>query len=166
MMDARHLRFDDISGIQRIDLPIAVEIWLHDITTSNWADLDVIKLATLFSQYIKQPQADLLSFCALKTATGLERGQVIEAAMALVSFGVVHQFDCSGPRLKATLNLSFLQRLRVLEVCSRFAELRTELHDQELPWHAGELRWVKACNVASDPTSGGKAATAAETNAV
>ncbi|MGI9478019.1 MAG: hypothetical protein ACR2PI_15065 [Hyphomicrobiaceae bacterium] len=148
MMDARHLRFADISGIKRIDLPIAVEVWLYDITTSRWADCDVIKLATHFSHYIKNPHTDLLDFEALKATIGLDKGQVIEAGMALVAFGAIHDFDCSGQRMRATLNLSFLQRLRVLEVCSRFAELRTELLDQELPWHAEELRWVKTCNAA------------------
>lgn len=146
MNDARHLRFADISGIKRIDLPIAVEIWLHDITASSWANRDVLKLATLFSQYIKAPQADRLTYQVIAAATGLERGQVSEAVKAMIAFGAVHDFDGSGERLKATLNLSFLQRLRVLEVCSRFAELRTELIDQELPWQAAELSWAKTCN--------------------
>ena len=150
MIDARQLRFGHISGIKRQDLPIAVEIWLQDITSSCWATRDVIKLATLFSAYIKQPKSVVLDFGAIERNTGLEKDKVVEASSAMISFGVMQQFDCSGPRIKATLNLSFLQRLRVLEVCCRFAELRTGLRGEELPWHAGELRWAKTCNVKPD----------------
>ena len=150
MIDARHLRFADISGIQRKDLPIAVEVWLQDITKSSWATRDVIKLATLFAQYIKQPSLDLLNFSAVERRIGLEKKKVMEASSAMVSYGAVHKYDCSGPRINATLHLSFLQRLRVLEVCCRFAELIDAARREELPWHAMELRWVKACNVKAD----------------
>ena len=150
MIDARQLRFGDISGIKRKDLPIAVEIWLQDITSSGWATRDVIKLATLFSAYIKQPKSDVLDFNAVERSTGLEKDKVVEASSAMTSFGAMQQFDYSGPRIKATLNLSFLQRLRVLELCCRFAELRADLRGEELPWHARELRWAKTCNVKPD----------------
>ena len=150
MIDNRHLRFTNIDGIERRDLPVAAEIWLHDITAACWATRDIIKLATLFAKYIKNPHLEVLGFGEIERNASMEKNQVAENCRVLLLFGTLDTFDCDGPRLKASLNLSFLQRLRVLEVRVRFAQLKIMPGDHELPWHDGELRWSRACNVGPD----------------
>lgn len=129
--DKRFVRFASIAGIDRAELPVAAEIWLEDIAASCWADRSIIKLATLLTQYIGDPDPSRLKFGALESASGLDRKQVGDTLHIMRNFGVVEDHDTTGDALRTGLNLSYLQRLRVLEVRKRFRELSSG----DLPWH-------------------------------
>ena len=100
MIDNRHLRFACIDGIERRDLPIAAEIWLYDITAACWATRDIIKLATLFVRYIKNPHLALLGFGEIERNASMEKAKVAENCRIMLLFGALDNFDCEGPRLK------------------------------------------------------------------
>lgn len=150
MIDRRLLRFESISGIERKDLPIAAEIWLEDLVKGIWITRDVLKMATLFATYIKHPNAQLLAFGAIERSCGLDKPQAIECLRSMQMYGAVVGFSADGPTLKASLSLSYLQRLKVLEARLRFSELNDLCRDKEMPWHVAEERWLRDCNVGRD----------------
>lgn len=150
MIDRRLLRFESISGIERKDLPIAAEIWLEDLVKGIWITRDVLKLATLFATYIKHPNAQLLAIGSIERSCGLDKSQALECLRAMQMYGAVVGFSCDGPALKASLSLSYLQRLKVLEARLRFSELKDLCRDREMPWHLTEERWLRDCNVGRD----------------
>ena len=150
MIERRLLRFESIAGIKRNDLPIAAEIWLEDLVKGIWITRDVLKLATLFTSYIKYPNPQLLAIGSIERNCGLDKNQVTECLRAMQIYGAVVGFTCDGPVLKASLSLSYLQRLKVLETRLRFSELQDLCRDREMPWHVAEERWLRDGNVSRE----------------
>src|SRR5690606_30435302 len=133
MHEKRYVRFASIAGIERRDIPVAGEVWLEELSRSCWADRDILKLATLFMRYMRRPEVGILDFSAIEGVCGLDRAQVANALRLMVTYGAAEAFDAGGEALKVSLNLSVLQRLRVLEIRRRFADLSGP-RDPDGPW--------------------------------
>ena len=140
--ERRHIRFASIAGIDCKELPIAAEVWLESIGQSSWADRDILKLANACVKYMRAPLPFTVAFRAIEQVTGLDRGKVENNFRLMAVYGAVETYDCSGEALRASLHLTYLQRLRVLEIRRRFCELHPEDRPRALPWHQAEENWL------------------------
>ena len=96
----RRIRFATIDGLNREDLSLAAEVWRDDLRSEVWATRDMLRLATLLVRYMAGARPEHA------TLSDIER---------------TCQLD--GEVLRVALNLSLLQRLRVLKCRREFLEL-------------------------------------------
>ncbi len=162
--ERRHIRFASINGIDRKELPIAAEVWIESITKSSWADREILKLANVCARYMRDPQPRTVALCVIEQSAGLDRGKVDNNLRLMVLYGAVETYDCGGENLRASLYLTYMQRLRVLEIRRRFCELHPEDRPRGLPWHKSEVNWLPqtvSANAEEDETAEAEAAEAA-----
>ena len=122
MIENRRARFTSIDGIDRDDLPLAYEIWVEDHFRSPWATRESMKLAQHLVRYMASPKSFNLSLGELESIVQLNPEEVRKTLALMQSFGAVDIFTLD--RLAGVtmyLNLSYHQRLRVLESKRRFA---------------------------------------------
>lgn len=141
--DRRRIRFASISGIERTEIPIAAEVWLETISQSCWADRNIVKLATHLLKYLKAPVPSMVEIGSIERSTGLDRRQLDANLRSMAMYGAIENFDCSGKDLRASLNLTYLQRLRVLEIRRSFMELQPAIRQDCMPWHQPEPDWLQ-----------------------
>jgi hypothetical protein len=120
----RRIRFGCIDGIGRDDIPLACEVWMDDLMRSPWADRDTMKLAMHLMRYISDPNSVSVLVQEVESLCQLGREDVTKALVAMRNFGVATSYSVSRSEVRATLNLSMLQRLRVLELRRRMKELQ------------------------------------------
>lgn len=140
--ERRLIRFASISGIDRKELPIAAEVWIDSISQSNWADREILKLSNVCSRYMRDPQPKSVALRVIEQTAGLDRGKIDNCLRLMVLYGAVETYDCGGEYMRASLYLTYLQRLRVLEIRRRFCELHPENTPRALPWHKSEVNWL------------------------
>ncbi len=143
MHENRRIRFASIEGLQRSDLPIAVEIWLEELCQQFWATRDMVKLATLFKRHMQDPDPERLNLSYIDRYCQLERKQVNDSLRLMYTYGVVESFSLEDEQLRASLSLSLLQRLRTLELSERFKKITTvERNAPHIPAATPSDRWV------------------------
>lgn len=142
MHEKRYVRFASITGIDVPDLPIACEIWLEDVSNSSWSSLNILKLANLFVRYMCHSDPGMLTMRAVEQRYGLDKSQVKDIMRLMVIYGAAESFDSDAGYVRASLRLTYLQRLRVLEVKSRFNSLHSAATQPRLPWHKPEEKWM------------------------
>jgi hypothetical protein len=140
--ERRHIRFASINGIDRKELPIAAEVWIESINKSSWADREILKLANICARYMRDPQPLSVAIRVIEQSAGLDRGKIDNNLRLMVLYGAVETYDCGGENLRASLYLTYTQRLRVLEIRRRFCELHPENLPRALPWHKSEVNWL------------------------
>ena len=123
MFEKRRVRFATIEGIDRLDLPLAAEIWLGDVRTHPWMSSEALKLAALFTRYMSKPDPKLLELSSIDRSYQLDARQIRQALRLMQIYGFVEEFSLERNTLRVSINLSLLHRLRVLEARERFAEL-------------------------------------------
>ena len=138
MHDKRRLRFSSIEGIAREDLPVAGEVWLDDMSKSIWVDRPTLKLANQFIQYMQTSDTALLTFRVIEGNCGLDPKALRGVLRDMQLYGVIRDFHFSPEGVRAALELTFLQRLRVLEVRARFPQLSKAEARRQLPWQQDE----------------------------
>jgi hypothetical protein len=152
MRENRRLRFAEIDGLNRSDLPLAAEVWLEDVKSQSWASRDIIKLATQFLRYIIEPKPEMLRLSRIERICQLDRMQVLEALRLLQVFGAVDAYAVDKNSVSISLNLSLLQRFRVLSVRKQFEAL---LSESQSDWSgpAREEKWRPdhAVDILDDP---------------
>ena len=127
MIEQRRVRFASIDGISRADLPIAAEIWLEDLSRQRWINPGIQKFATFLMRYMTDSFVKDVTFRLAERYTGLDRKGVLEVLKTMQVFGAAEAYTIDGDVIRVSLALSVLQRLRTLEVQSRFRELSAEL---------------------------------------
>ena len=142
MLDQRRLRFSDITGLERRDLPLACEIWLDDLYRATWITREAMKLATYFVRYIGRPDANALTVREIETQCQLSAEDLRKALVLMRSFNAVEGFLIDRNDIRVGLKLSHLQRLRTLEAKHRFAELLGRPSNSSWPWSGGDEKWV------------------------
>ena len=132
MIENRRVRFASIDGIDRLDLPLAAEIWLNDVRVHPWMSSDALKMAALFSRYMSNSDPQQLEFRYIDRSYQLDARQIMQALRLMQIYGFVETFSLEKSAVRVSLNLSLLHRLRVLEARERFSELATKARP-ELP---------------------------------
>ena len=142
MSEHRRLRFSDILGIERSDLPFACDIWLEDINRAPWVSREVMKLSAYFVRYMMKPDANALSLREVETQIQMPPEELRKALVLMRNFNAVEGFLIERNDIRVGLKLSYMQRLRTLEARSRFAALLAEPIARNWPWTTAEERWV------------------------
>ncbi|HUS98684.1 MAG TPA: hypothetical protein VMX97_18315 [Hyphomicrobiaceae bacterium] len=120
-------------------------MWLDETTRQSWISRDAIKLSVLFMRYITEPQDECLAIGRVERICQLDRDQVFETLRQMQLYGAVEAYTCHRDELHVSLNLTLLQRLRVLETRQRFIEQLTRAqHDRPLPARWKTNRWRPA----------------------
>jgi hypothetical protein len=127
MHEQRRVRFASIDGIARADLPLAIEIWIDELSKKNWMSRDALKFATYLGRYMLDPDPKNLTLRSIERHTQLDRKQVLEVLKLMHTYGAAEAFDIDADAVRASLSLSLLQRLRTLETKRRFAELGADV---------------------------------------
>ena len=138
-MEQRRVRFSSIDGIDRADLPLACEIWLHDLFSASWVTREAMKLGSHLARYICRPEASTLNVMDIESHCQLNHEEVRKALSLMRSFGAAENFLCDRVDVKAALTLTVLQRLKVLETKHRFAMLARA--DSVRPWISPKEKW-------------------------
>ena len=142
MIDQRRLRFSDIVGLERHDLPLACEIWLEDIYRAPWISREAMKLCAYFVRYMSRPDANALTLREIESQCQLSPDDVRKALVLMRSFGAVEAFVIDRNDIRVGLTLSYHQRLRALEAKHRFAQLPAGAGPTPWPWLAEEHKWL------------------------
>ena len=124
MHEQRFLRFADVDGLDRRDLAVAAEVWADELNQQVWVTRDVLKLAALFKRYLLHPDPRLLEISRIESECSVPRENIAETLRQMYIYGVLAGYAVEAKVLRVSLNLTILQRLRVLEASRRFAELR------------------------------------------
>ena len=151
MIDQRRLRFSDIVGLERHDLPLACEVWLEDIYRAPWISREAMKLSAYFVRYMNRPDANALTLREIESQCQLSPDDVRKALVLMRSFGAVEAFVIDRNDIRVGLCLSYLQRLRALEAKHRFAQLPASGKTTPWPWLADEDKWVPVHAPAAKP---------------
>jgi hypothetical protein len=143
MSEQRRIRFSTIEGLTREDLPLAAEIWLDDVFHSPWASREAMKLAAHFVRYMADPDPTRVIVREIEREYQLVRDDLQRALVLMRNFMAIDGYTIDKDDIKVALNLSLLQRLRVLEKRRRLVELSrpdASAAPQSLP--VKEPRWV------------------------
>jgi hypothetical protein len=119
--DNRFVRFANIDGLTRDDLPLAYEMWLQDLYRAPWASKEMMKLGALFVRYMVSPTGGPFSMGEIEIVCQIAPEEVRKTLAGMKGFGAIDSFVCAKAEAKVALNLSLLQRLQVLEAKRRFA---------------------------------------------
>jgi hypothetical protein len=122
--EKRRVRFSSIEGIGRADLPLACDVWRADVYNSPWAERDSMKLATQLVRYICNPDPNMVLLREVEHQCQLGRDEVKKALNSMRMYGAVDSFTLDRDDVRVYLNLTPLQRLRVLETKRRLLELQ------------------------------------------
>lgn len=145
MYEQRRVRFSTIDGLERQDLAIASEVWLDDLVRAPWITREAIKLATHFVRYMRAPDPERMILREIESEVQLGREDMLKTLKQMRTYGAIESFTCDRADLRVSLHLSFLQRLRVLEITARFAELAMQRGRNPRPWIETErVCWVPA----------------------
>lgn len=142
MIDQRRLRFSDIVGLGRPDLPLACEIWLDDIYRAPWITREAMKLSAYFVRYMNRPDANALTLREIESQCQLSADDVRKALVLMRGFGAVEAFVIDRNDIRVGLCLGYLQRLRALEAKHRFTQLPVDAGASPWPWEAAEDKWL------------------------
>jgi hypothetical protein len=147
--EQRRVRFSNIDGLERQDLAIAGEVWLEEVGRAPWVSREAIRLATHFVRYMRSPDPDRMLLREIESEVQLGRDDMLKTLKQMRTYGAVEAFSCDRTDLRVSLNLSYLQRLRVLEATHRFAELATQRGRSPRPWVERErVHWRPAASEA------------------
>ncbi len=147
--DLRKVRFQSIEGIAREDLPLAYEIWLDELYRAPWGNREIMKLAAYLVRYMQKPLLTPLTTGDVETVCQLNAEEARKLLAAMRGFGVIENFVYDRKEVAIELNLTFLQRLRVLEVKHRFGHLAM---GADKPWHLADTAPVATATSLADTT--------------
>lgn len=138
--DNRRARFASIDGIGRDDLPLAYEVWVEDQFAAPWATRETMKLAQHLVRYMSASKTYNLSLGELESLVQLNPEEVRKTLAVMQSFGAVDSFTLDRlAGINVMINLTYHQRLRVLEAKRRFAAVAL-----------GKRPWIKAPDAAPE----------------
>ena len=123
MIEKRRIRFGTIEGLDRSDLPLAAEVWLDELKSQRWITCEIIRLGTLFVRYMADPKPELARLDAIERITQLDTSAIDECLRLMQLYGAVMAYSLEDGEVRVAMNLSLLQRLRVLESQARLGEL-------------------------------------------
>jgi len=122
MNEKRRARFSSIEGIERDDLPLAFEVWLEDQYHAPWATRESMKLSQHLVRYMAASSTYNLSLGELESLVQLNPEETRKTLAIMQSFGAVDSYTIDRlAGVNVQINLTYHQRLKVLEAKRRFA---------------------------------------------
>lgn len=148
MTDQRHARFSSIDGLRPGDLQMAGEVWLDEITKVAWTTREAIKLAGYMVRHMAKPQSAPMSLAAMEGQLQLSPEQTKVTLKLMLMFGALDALSIGRDEVRVALNLSLLQKLRVLEAQRRYEELSRAAYDE-----AAQASWQPETPAAPEPAA-------------
>lgn len=122
-MENRRVRFSNLEKIGKVELGLACDIWLRDLAAAPWASREAMKLGAHFMNYIRAANPANLSLREVETVLQLNREELSRALNLLKLFAVLSSYTVEKDDMKASLTLSPVQILQMLEMKHRFMAL-------------------------------------------
>ena len=141
MIEQRRVRFLSIAGISREDLPLACEVWISDLCSAPWVSREAMKLGCHMVRYICKPDPAVMNMRDIENQCQISHEDVRKALSLMRTFGAADNFYCDRTDLRVALNLTFFQRLRVLEAKHRFGMMANS--NDCLPWTVPPEPWLQ-----------------------
>jgi len=123
MIENRRIRFNDMDGLDRSDLPLAAEIWLETVCGGRWSSAEVQKVAAILAGWVRDPSLAEAEHRAIEDKYRLTREEVSRAFSLLKLFGFIEAFTVDREGVKAALKLGTLIKIRVIETRQRYRDL-------------------------------------------
>lgn len=123
MIENRRIRFNDIDGLDRSDLPLAAELWLDTVCSGRWSTAEVQKVAAILAGWIRDPKLAEAEHRAIEDKYRLTREEVSRSFNLLKLFGFVEAFTVEREGIKAALKLGTLLKIRIIETRQRYRDL-------------------------------------------
>lgn len=156
MAQQRHARFASIEGLRPQHLPIAGEIWLDEVAKASWTTREAIKLASYIARYMVKPESAPMSMAAIEGQLQLSPEQTKVTLKLMLMFGAFESMSVIKDDVRCALNLSLLQKLRVLETYQRLEAALAALGPEECAqasWSPTEMVLVEAATETVAPAA-------------
>lgn len=131
MAQQRHARFGSIEGLRPQHLPLAGEIWLDEVGKASWTTREAIKLAGYIVRYMAKPESAPMSMAAIEGQLQLSPEQTKVTLKLMLMFGAFESLSVIKDDVRCALNLTLLQKLRVLETYQRLEAALAALGPEE-----------------------------------
>lgn len=144
MIEKRRVRFASIDGLTRDDIALAGEVWLEDLFAATWASREVMKLGVHLVRYMMDPDPALLTYKEIEALCHMTHDDVGRALVHMRSFSAADAFSMESDGIRVAINLSLIQRVRVLEIRERMRILELADVAASVPPSAPvkEARWA------------------------
>jgi hypothetical protein len=119
MIENRRVRFGNLERVDKFQLAVACEIWLDDVLRAPWSTREAMRIGAHLVNYIQSANASILFVREIETALQLNREEINRAMNLLRLFRAISDFKIERDEIRASLNLSTLQTIRLLEVVER-----------------------------------------------
>jgi hypothetical protein len=123
MLEKRLVRFGNMAKLDKADIALACDIWLHDLVNAPWATREAMKLAAHLTTYVRAANPAALYLREMETLLQLNRDEINRAMNLMKLFGVLSAFTIEKDDVRACLHFSSLQSLRMLELRMRYLSL-------------------------------------------
>ena len=123
MIENRRVRFTNLGKIERCELGFACEIWLDDLVKAPWATREAMKLAAHLMNYVRMANPANMQLREMETVLQLSREEINRSFSLMRLFGTVSAFAIEKDDVRASLTLSPMQILKMLELKARYVAL-------------------------------------------
>ncbi len=123
VLEKRLVRFGNLAQLDRSEIALACDIWLQDLVTAPWVTREAMKLAAHLTAYVRAANPAALYLREMETLLQLNREEINRAMGLMKLFGVLSEFVIEKDNVRASLNFSTLQSLRMLELRVRHVSL-------------------------------------------
>jgi hypothetical protein len=123
MIENRRVRFANVEKLDRVELGFACEIWLDDLVGAPWASREAMKLGAHLMNYIRGANPANLQLREMEMVLQLTREELNRAFNLLKLFGALTAYTVDKDDVRASLVLSPMQVLQMLELRARFMAL-------------------------------------------
>mgnify|MGYP000861800548 CR=1 FL=1 len=141
MIEKRRIRFSNFDRLERLDVTLAIEIWVEDVLKAPWATREIMRVAAQIAGYVRKTDPAPLTLREMESQLQLTREDVNRALSQLRLFSAITSFTVEKDDVMVALNLSFLQLLRLIETKSRYATLVNASQTGVLKEATEERRW-------------------------
>ena len=125
-IENRRVRFENLPGVSKQDIAVTCEIWMDDLMRSPWATKEAMKLAAHLVNYIQAANPASLHVREIETSLQLNREEINRGLGLMRLFRFVSTFTIEKDEVRASLKLSQIQILRILEMRAKYLRLLSE----------------------------------------
>lgn len=126
VLEKRLVRFGNLAKLDKAEIALACDIWLHDVVNAPWATREVMKLSAHLMAYVRAANPAALHLREMETLLQLGREEINRSMALMKLFGVLSSFSIEKDDVRASLHFSSLQGLRMLELRMRYLSLVTQ----------------------------------------
>lgn len=120
MIENRRVRFTNVGKLDTLSLGLACEVWLKDLVRAPWASREAMKLSAHMMNYVRMANPANMQLREMETLLQLTRDEINRALGLMKLFGVLSTYAVEKDDVRASLTLSPVQTLEMLELQARY----------------------------------------------